>query len=459
MRLRTAIVVGFLIFLLILLVAVVSLNGPLLRLPFNLFGIHLPTAWVLALALAIGFLSFAVWLTVSGVTQLARRWLRDLRQQSERVAEEHYLKGLDAVLGSRPLEAITHFQHALDAEAGYFPAMLKLGDALRASGRPQEALTWHRAALNEHPDDVPTLYALTEDYLALRDHEEAKKHLWDILRVQPRRALKALRLLRDLYIKEANWQKALEIQERIGEARVLDEERAADAPYTPGLLYQIGVDLLLQEKTSEAVDQLEKVRKKHPSFSATYLKLAEAYLQAGKEAQALAAYVDGYRRTTSTTCLLAMEQYYLEKGDPEGAIRRYQELIATTDRKVLPKFLLGRLYYRLEVLDRAEAILQEIEGQIRQSGLLQFYLGRIRERKGNLAQACGHYREMIRILNPFELTYTCASCGELSAQWRDMCPRCQRWDTYLPSFKDELLQEIQEPSPVFYQEIQWKPKA
>lgn len=457
MRLKTAIIIGFLLFLLILLVAVVSLNGPLLQLPFNLFGIHVPTAWVLALALLIGFLSFAVWLAGSGIANVARRWLKDLQQQSERVAEEHYLKGLDAILGSRPLEAVNHFQHALEAQANYLPALLKLGDALRTVGRSQDAVTWHRAALNEHPEDVPTLYALTEDSLALRDHEEAKKYLWEILRIQPRRALKALRILRDLYIQEGNWRKALEIQERIGDARVLDEERAEDAPFTAGILYQIGADLVGNEKYGEAVDQLEKVRKKYPSFIATYLKLAEAYLREGREQDAVNAFLEGYRRNTSPTCLLAMEQFHLEKGDPEGAIRQYQALIATTDRKVIPKFLLGRLYYRLEVLDRAEAILTEIEGTIRQSGLLQYYLGRIRERRGDAPKACLHYREVIRILNPFELNYSCGSCGEIAPSWRDYCPRCLRWDTYVPNFRDDLLQEIQEPSPVFYQEIQWKP--
>ncbi len=459
MRFKTAVITGFLIFLLVAVVTLVALNGPVLHAPFNFFGVHIPTSWVLTLALLAGFLSFALWLAVSGITQVVTRWLRNLRQQNERVAEEHYLKGLDAILGSRPLEAINHFQHALDAQAGYLPALLKLGDALRAAGRPEEALARHRSALNEHPEDIPTLYALVEDYLALRDHEEAKKHLWEILRIQPKRALKALRTLRTLYIQEANWRKALETQDRIQDARVLEEERAEDAPFAPGLMYEIGVDLLAQEKYSEAISQFEKLRKNHPSFISAYLKLAEAYLRDGREAEAVEVYLDGYRRITSVTCLMAMEQFFMDKGNPESAVRYYQNLIATTDRKVIPKFLLGRLYYRLEVLDRADALFREIEGSIRQSGLLQYYLGRIRERRDDAAAACGNYREVIKVLNPFELNYRCASCGDVSPGWKAFCSKCQRWDSYIPSFKDELLQEIQEPNPIFYQDIQWTNRA
>jgi tetratricopeptide (TPR) repeat protein len=459
MRQKTALFTGLLILLLIALVILLSLpdNVRVLKERFNLFGFRLPMAWVLTLALLIGFVSFAAWLAGSGVSHVVRRWLVDLRQQSERVAEEFYLKGLDAALGSRPLEAINHFQHALDAQPNYLPALLKLGDALRTAGRPQEALAWHRKALAGHPEDIPSLYALAEDYLALQDHEEAKRHLSEIIRLQPRRALKAMRIQRDLYVREANWQKALEVQERIGEARVLEEERAADAPFTPGLQYQIGVDLLNQEKYKEAIAHLEKVKKKFPGFLATYMKLAEAYLLDGQEQPAVAVYLEGYRKNAAPTCLLSMEQFYLDKGDPEGAIAQYQELIASTDRKVLPKFLLARFYYRLEVLDKAEALMREIEGNIADSGLLQYYLGRLRERRNDPSNACGHYRQVIRILNPFEMSYRCSSCGDSSPDWKDFCPRCLRWDCFTPDFRDELLQEIQAPKPVFYQEIQWKP--
>ena len=458
MRLKTALITGTLILLMALLLGLVSRNVEVLREPFIFFGLRVPMAWVLTVALLAGFLSFAVWIAASGLAQVVRRWLTDLRRQSERAAEEHYLKGLDAVLGSRPLEAINHFQHALESQPNYLPALLKLGDALRSADRPQEALTYHREALNEHPEDIPTLYALTEDALALQDHEEAKRYLLEIIRIQPRRALKGMRMLRDLYIKEGNWRRALEIQDHIGEARVLEEERVADAPFTPGLLYQIGVDLLLQDKHGEAIAQLEKVRKKYPAFQATYLKLAEAYLLNGEEQKAVETYIDGYRKNAFPTCLLAMEQLYLEKGDPEGAIQQYQALIASTDRKVLPKFLLGRFFYRLEILDRAEHILREVEGNVGQSGLLQYYLGRVRERRGDLAKACDHYREVIRILDPFEFNYECTSCHQPSPEWRDYCTQCQRWDTFLPTFRDELMHEIHEPSPVFYQEIQWKPR-
>ncbi|MGC8762305.1 MAG: tetratricopeptide repeat protein [Acidobacteriota bacterium] len=455
MRLKTAVVTAFLLLLLIFLLGLVSLNGPLLASPFDLFGMRVPTGWVLALALLLGFLAFFLWLVVSGTAEVVRRWFRSLAQQSERAAEEAYLKGLDAALGSRPLEAIAHFQRSLEAFPGYLPALLQLGNALRQAGRPREALVYHLKALEHRPKDVPTLYALAEDAILMEDHEEAKRHLRAIQDLQPRRALKALRMLRTLYIRESNWTAALEIQRNITAARVREEERAEDAPYTPGLLYQIGVDLLAQERNREAAQQFQKVRAKYPHFQPAYLKLAEALLLEGREEEAVEVYLDGYRRNASPPCLLAMEQLYLDKGDPEGAIARYRALIDSADRKVLPKFLLGRFYYRLEAYDRAEALFREIRENIGQSGLLEYYLGRIRERRGDTAAACGHYREVIRILNPFELNYTCSGCGAKAPEWRDFCSTCLKWDTFAPLFRDELLQELQAPRPVFYEGVPW----
>ncbi len=459
MRQKTAVVTGLLILATIALVTVTAQNEAVLRQEFVLFGVRMRTAAAMALALVSGFAAFALWALAGGLSRAAQRWMQDLRKSSEREAEEKYLKGLDAALGDRPLEAINHFRRSLEAQPDYLPALLKLGDALRRLGRNDEAIELHRRAQVQRPSDLPVLYALVDDYLAAGDHEQAKRCLSEILRVQPKRALHAYRTLRELYIKEGNWKKALEVQERISEARVLEEERAGDQALTPGILYQVGVDLLGEEKPADAAAHLEKVRRKYPAFAPTYLKLAEANLLLGREEKAVETYLDGYRRAGSTTCLLSMEKMFLDKGAPEEAIARYQSLVTSTDRRLLPKFLLALLYYRLEVMDKAEPLFREIEGSVRQSGVVQYYLGRMRERRGDPAKACSHYREVIRILRPFELSYVCRGCGDKSPQWKDFCGKCLVWGTWVPEFKDEMMQELQESHPVYYQEIEWDRSA
>jgi len=455
MRLKTATITALLFLLMLLLLGLISDNSALLQQGFDFYGKKLPLGLVMLASLTFGFIFFAAWLAVSALAQIAQRWIDRLSRRNERTAETSYLKGLDAVVGGRPVEAVGHFRRALEAQEDYLPAILKLGDTLRKTGKVQEAVELHSRALKKNPDDIPTLYTLVEDYLALDNHKEAKVCLHKILKLQPRRALTALRLLRTLYIEETNWSKAAEIQKHIERARVLEEERALDRPFSPGLLYQMGVDLLEQGKVKNAISELEKVRKRYPFFRSTYLKLAEAYLRKGDEKAAIKVYLDGYRSNTFPACLLDMERHYLEKGDPEAAIHNYLELIATTEKKVLPKFLLGRFYYHLELLDKALGLFEEIEGSIKQSALLQYYIGRIHQKKSRPEAACDHYRRVIRYLHPFELNYRCAECGDTAEEWRDYCQSCRIWDSFVPTFKDDLMQEIPQPSPVFYEGVQW----
>ena len=440
-------------------VTLAAANHDVFSAQFNLFGLRVPTSLAFILALFLGFLLFAVWLAASGIAQVTRRWLQKLRFYGEREAEERYLKGLDAILGGRPIEAVHQFQRSLEAKPNYLPALLKLGDSYRALGKTAEATECHKRAIGEHPDDLPTLYALTEDALSVDDHEEAKKNLLEIMRIQPRRALKAFRILRNLYIRERNWSRALEVQGRIGQARVMEEERAGDEAFLPGIMYQIGVDLLEQDKRGDAIRQFEKVKDKYPTFVPAYIRLAETHLLEGSEQSAVDTYLDGYRKASSVDCLLAVERLYLEKGVPEEAVKHYRALIATTELKLAPMFLLGRLYYRLEMLEKADSVFREMEDAIGESGILHYYRGRIYERLEDKTQACSRYRKLIKLLNPFEVTYRCSSCGERKPEWKDFCPACMKWDTFQPDFRDELMQEIQEAKPIYYQENAWERKT
>jgi len=106
------------------------------------------------------------------------------------------------MMQARPLEAIKHFRESILLNPHSVPAMIKLGDALREAGEVDEAIEWHKKSLLEDNKNITALYALATDYLRKENSEEAKKFLNEIISIQPKRALYALRLLRNIYIKE-----------------------------------------------------------------------------------------------------------------------------------------------------------------------------------------------------------------------------------------------------------------
>lgn len=456
MRQRTALVFGVLFLFLIAIVRAVEENLVLLRQPFSIFGVKMSVAAALALSLSVGFMVFTFIALTLGLGKIVGMWLAKFRERAAKEAETKYLKGMDAVLGARPLEAIKHFKEAIALNPNSLPALIKLGDTLRGIGRVEEAISWHMKALLVNPKHLQALYAMVEDHVFKGSNEEGKKWLSEIISIQPKRALHALRLMRNIYIKEKNWQKAKELQVRILKANVLEEERKADEEYSPAIDYQIFSSLLDRKRLDEAILGLESIKKDYPAFLPSYIRLAEAYLLTGDEESALRNYKQCYSGTGSIVPLLFMEKLLMEKGEPEKTIGEYESAIAMGPKKVIPQFLLARLHLKLGSYQKAESLLSEIESLVSPTPTVEYHLAKINERREEYLRACSHYNEMKRLLKPAEMAYKCRSCGEESPTWKDYCGKCEKWSTFYADIEEELNREIPSAEPAYYKESAWQ---
>ena len=456
MRQRTALIFGVLFLFVIAIVRAAEENIELLKKPFSIFGIETTVAAALVLSLSTGFVVFSFITLTLGLGKIVSMWLAKFRERAAREAETKYLKGMDAVLGARPLEAIKHFKEAIALNPSSLPALIKLGDTLRSIGKIEEAISWHLKALVVNPRHLQALYAMVEDHVSKGSFEEGKKWLSEIISIQPRRALHALRLMRNIYIKEKNWQKAKEIQVKILKANVLEEERKADEEYSPAIDYQIFSSLLDRKRLDEAVLGLESIKKDYPAFMPSYIRLAEAYLLAGDEEGAIQNYRECYAKSGSIVPLLFMEKLLMEKGEPEKTIGEYESATSLMPKKVTPKFLLARLHLKLGSFQKAEALFTEIESLVSPTPTVEFHLAKINERREEYLRACSHYNEMRRLMKPMEMAYKCGSCGEESPSWRDYCGRCEKWSTFHTDIEEELNKEVSATEPAWYRESAWQ---
>jgi len=456
MRQRTALIFGVLFLFIIAIVRAVEENLELLKQPFSIFGVKMSVASALVLSLTIGFAVFSFIALTIGLGKIIGMWLAKFRERAAREAETKYLKGMDAVLGARPLEAIKHFKEAIALNPGSLPALIKLGDTLRGIGRVEEAISWHMKALLVNPRHLQALYAMVEDHTFKGSFEEGKKWLSEIISIQPKRALHALRLMRNIYIKEQNWQKAKELQSRILKANVLEEERKTDEEYSAAIDYQIFSSLLDRKRLDEAILGLEAIKKDFPGFLPSYIRLAEAYLLTGDEESAIKNYKECYSRTESVVPLLYMEKLLMEKGDTGKTIEEYESAVALFPKKALPKFLLARLHLRLGSLQKAESLFSEVEALVSPTPTVEFHLAKINERREEYLRACSHYNEMKRLLKPLEMAFKCRSCGEESPSWKDYCGKCEKWSTYYADIEEELKKEILPGEPAYYRESAWQ---
>ncbi len=371
---------------------------------------------------------------LDGVTR--RRQLR-LQKETERL----YLLGIEAILSGREERALEHFGAILQLDPLHFEALLKAGDVCREMGRHREAVDYHRRALRAREPDLRPLFALVEDYEKSGDTAAARQTLDRIIERKPRRALAAYRKLRTLLVREQEWEAALEAQEKI--EGILGETgmKKADQRFSLGIPYQVACRHAAQERPREAETILRKLVKNSPDFVPAAWKLGKILVAAGEAEEAVETWRQGFEQTSAPIFLTTLEDHFLQLEEPERAIEIFKQLSWRAKREVIPRFFLGKLYYRLEMLDEALDIFRALRSRVSYAPTIHYYIARILERRGDPSQAVREYSLLLNQLDPLGLEYRCSACSARYAAWRDLCEACGEWNSIHLDLKEQLTLE------------------
>jgi lipopolysaccharide biosynthesis regulator YciM len=409
--------------------------------------VHYPGGFDLSVGLTLlGFLLLGVAITtLAGLTRefgvlLSRRRQRREGRRSEEI-EEEYSRGLVAVLEGREDEALGHFRGVLERDSKHFNTLLKIGEVLRHQEKFTEAIEFHRKAHHLKEDDTRPLYALVEDYEAKGDLDRARAVLGKIIGIN-KHSVAAWRKLRALYVKERLWSKALEAHQRVERyAAAADPARDADQGVGMGVRYEMASERLESGRARDAVGDLRKILKDAPAFIPAHVKLGEALVREGQESEGLESWYAGFERTGSPVFLTVLEEHFLQREQPLGAIEALKRCIAASRKDTLPRFHLGKLYFRLEMLDDALTVLSSLEGRASYAPTLHYLLGRIHERRKNHREASVQYRKVIKEMDLVQLEYRCRVCDQTLMEWTDRCTECQEWNTVEVNFREEISPE------------------
>jgi tetratricopeptide (TPR) repeat protein len=167
--------------------------------------------------------------------------------------------------------------------------------------------------------------------------------------------------------------------------------------------------------------------------------LGETALLQGSAAGALAEWRRGYGVTGSPVFLQRIEDHFIERARPAEAIQTLHELISGADNDLLPRYYLGRLYYRLEMLDEALRQLSSIADRVAVSPTFHLLLARIHERRGQLDGAARSYLAAIKQAGLAATEYLCDACGSGFGAWSDRCEACGSWGSLELDFEEERL--------------------
>lgn len=359
-----------------------------------------------------------------------RRYFLNLKtsrlHRRELKIHELYSKGTDSMLARKYSEAKTYFSRILEQDPHHIESLLKLGTLHLKEGNLNEAIRLHQKARDIARESIETLFAIEADYEDANRWEDAIEILNDILNLDDCN-ITALYKMRDIYQRLGKWEEAKDTQHRIvRRCKLPEKEREIEYRRLIGFKYEFARSLLEGGDREKAKRIFKAILRLDKDFIPAYLGLGEVYLLEGEESDAISLWEKAYEQTASTVILLRIEDHYLNMEEPEKIIEFYRHALLKDPKNLNLNFFLGKLYYRLEMIDDAEEMLSSIEADIPE---LHKLLGNIYLRRGMLEKAVNSFKSALRFKKLVVVPYTCSNCGYQSVNWSGRCPNCGRWNT------------------------------
>jgi lipopolysaccharide biosynthesis regulator YciM len=362
-----------------------------------------------------------------------KRFLRGLRVQREQKKrsriQELYTKGLNSLLAKRNPEAAGFFQKVLAIDPNHVDTLLRMGISQLREKNPQEAILLHQKALSLDGNNQEVMFSLAADYEEAKRYDDALKVYQEIVS-RDSSNLTALIKMRDLYQRINNWQELYETQRRLLANPFSPAEQEVEHRKLVGFKYEFGRSLLEAGDMERAKKIFRGVIKLDKDFIPAYLGLGEVFLEESKVNDAAELWEKAYKMTLSLVLLHRLEDLYLKQGEPGKAIEIYKQAVTWRPQDISLKFFLGKLYYRLEMVDEAFDILSSVDWGDKEFPDVHKLLGNIYLRRGSLGLAASEFKKALGFRKQIIIPYVCSNCELRTTGWSGRCPNCGKWNTF-----------------------------
>lgn len=396
-------------------------------LPTKAYDISKSAFFLLSLALGAGMV-FLLYLLRD-----VKRFLRGLRVQREQKkrlkVQDLYTKGLNSMLAKRNSEALVFFQKVLAIDPNHVDTLLRMGISQLREKNPQEAILLHQKALSLDDHNQEVMFSLATDYEEAKQYDDALGMYQNILSKDSSN-LTALIKMRDLYQKLNYWDNLYETQRKLVANPLTSSEQEVEHRRLVGFKYEFGRSLLEAGDLERGKKIFRGVIKLDKDFIPAYLGLGEIYLDEGKVKDAAELWEKAYKMTSSVLLLYRLEDLYLKQGEPGKAIELYTQAVSWKPQDIITKFFLGKLYYRLEMIDEAFDTLSTVDWGDREFRDVHKLLGNIYLRRGSLGLAASEFKKALGFKKQIIIPYVCSNCDLRTTDWSGRCPNCGRWNTF-----------------------------
>jgi tetratricopeptide (TPR) repeat protein len=291
-------------------------------------------------------------------------------------------------------------------------------------------------------------YLLAEAYRMSGNEERAKVVLETLTNRFPEDSLQALDLLIEEALDHEKWEEVLQW------AQKRQALPGGKSPELKELVCGARYELFKEEKgkrDKKSVGALLKFSGEYSDFVPAYKLLSEAYLEIGQENKALKILEKGLNQTGHEVFLRELVAFYLNKEQPEEAIRKLKH-VSIQDHKVLASFELARLYYKLAMYKDSIEVLEGLKGMFRNPALYEYLLAQNETKVHNDRKAMEHYQKAFSRDEQGAVIFgetVCDFCGNLTEDWNDHCEECGSWNTLRLNLEPLAAKDLQGP-PISY---------
>ncbi len=386
-------------------------------------------------------MEFELWMLLVFPLFFAMGWLTARMDIKELLSESSllprsYFQGLNFLLNEQQDKAIEAFIEVVKVDPQTIELHFALGSLFRRRGEVDRALRMHLNLVERADLDAgrkqQALFELGQDYLKAGILDRAEL-TFKKLHTSPYEK-ESLDFLLEIYQKEKDWLKAIDICQRLTDLTGKSHNKEASAFYCELATYE-----LLRKQTTAATVHLEQALEVNPHAVRANIMLGDIENEAGNHKRAIEIWKrieqqnPQYLQLAAEHLLLAHRKINHED-DGISLLREYQEKYPSHDlMDVLFKAVLQR--------DGAEATYQMVRKELHRNptllGLDKFLEARLLEVTDKNRADVEMVKNLVHQRTRSLAMYHCSSCGFKARKFYWHCPACHGWETYSPRRSEE----------------------
>lgn len=365
----------------------------------------------------------------------ARVDIKELLTESNTLPRS-YFQGLNFLLNEQQDQAIEAFIEVVKVDPQTVELHFALGSLFRRRGEVDRAIRMHLNLVERGDLEVEkqqqALYELAQDYLkaGILDRAESAFHQLHGSLYEK----EALEFLLEIYQKEKDWLKAIDIAQQL--TTLTGESRGNLAAF---FFCELATSELAKKQTEAAGVHLEQALSANPKGVRANMMLGDIELSAGRAIEALAIWKQVEQQDAQYLPLVAerLLQGYMQLGNEAAGVSLLQGYFEKYPSLDLMNVLFAALVRR----DGAEIAYQMVRNELKRNPTL---LGLDKLLEAQLMEVTNERRADLELVKNliYKRTrtlamYRCQHCGFKARQFYWHCPACHQWETYSPKRSEE----------------------